>query len=226
MGPGELAANLPLHTGGEAGAAAALQTGGLDLVNNLLGRHRGQHLCQCCIAVIGNILVNVFGVDDAAVPQGNPNLILIEGSVGKGGCLAGLVDLAVNKARNGAALEDMLLHNLLNILGGDVAVEHALGIDHNVGTLGAQAETSGLDHPHLFIQVMCLQLLFKLRDDAGSTCGFTAGTGTDKDMGSYKIHIMYLLILLRRWCTPSPPAYLQGAGPQSGAPFRGSSLHR
>ena len=49
----------PLHAGGEAGAAAAAQAGGLHLVDDLLGRHLGEHLGQGLVAVAGDVLVDL-----------------------------------------------------------------------------------------------------------------------------------------------------------------------
>ena len=53
--------------------------------------------------------------------------------------------LLVQQAGDDAALEDMLLHDLGDILRGHMAVEAALGIDYNHGAQGAQAEAAGLD---------------------------------------------------------------------------------
>ena len=69
------ARGIPLEPCWEAGAAAPFQAGDLDLLNHLFGCHRGEHLFNGLIAVICQIVVNIFRIDNAAVPQCNPRLL-------------------------------------------------------------------------------------------------------------------------------------------------------
>ena len=46
--------------------------------DDLFAGHFGEHLGQGLVAVKGDVLVDIFGVDDAAVPQGDALLLLVE----------------------------------------------------------------------------------------------------------------------------------------------------
>ena len=90
----------PLLTGGEAAAAPAPQTGIQDALHHLLRGHLAEHLAQGHVAVVGDVLVDVLRVDDAAVLQRHPALLFVE--VGLPQALDGvLLDrLGVEKAEN------------------------------------------------------------------------------------------------------------------------------
>ena len=52
----------PLHARGEAGAAAAADAAGLDLLDNLLRLHRRQHAFGVFVAAVGNVGVDLVAV--------------------------------------------------------------------------------------------------------------------------------------------------------------------
>ncbi len=62
-----------ISAGGETGAAAAAQTGLLDLVDDLLLLHP-ERLGQSLIAAVGDVVVDIGGVDVAAVTHGDAHL--------------------------------------------------------------------------------------------------------------------------------------------------------
>ena len=68
----------PLLPGGEAAAAAPAQAAVLDGLDDLIGGHPRQHTAQCLVAVHGNVLVDIFGVNDTAVAQGHAVLLFVE----------------------------------------------------------------------------------------------------------------------------------------------------
>ena len=68
----------PLLAGGEAAAAAPAQSAVLDGLNDLIGGHLGQHAAQRLVAVHGDVFIDIFGVDDAAVAQRHTLLLFIE----------------------------------------------------------------------------------------------------------------------------------------------------
>ena len=81
---------LPLHARREAGAAAAAQAGGEDLLDDLLRRHRRERLARGLVAAPRQVLVQALRVDDADVAQGDAVLRLVERDVvGAGDALAG-----------------------------------------------------------------------------------------------------------------------------------------
>ena len=57
-----LAQELPLEAGEEAGAAAAAQLGGLDLLDHQFGIGVDQHLVERLVAADGDVLLDVVGL--------------------------------------------------------------------------------------------------------------------------------------------------------------------
>ena len=156
----------PLHTGGEAGASAAAEAGILDHLDDLLGSHLGQNLAQRGVAVLGYVLVDVLRVDDAAVPQGDSSLLCVEGRLVQGfdGVIL-LHGLLIQQALDDSSLQQMLFHDLRNVLYLHHAVEGALRIyDHNRAQ-GAQAEAAGADHVDFVFQAPGLDFFFHLLND-------------------------------------------------------------
>ena len=172
--------HLPLAPGGEARAAPAAQAGGQNVVDDLLGRNLlSENSAQGGVAVHADVLVNLLGVDDAAVAQGNAQLVLIEGGLGQAGGDAALVTLHVEEALHNAALHDMLGHNLGHVLRSDLGVAGPLGVDHHDGPHGAQAEAAGLDHLGLSLHALGLQLTLQRLNNLGAVGGGAAGARAD-----------------------------------------------
>ena len=64
-----------------AGAAAAAQLGGLDLLDDHLRVGVDQHLIERLVAADGDVLLDIVGADQAAVAQHDLLLRLEEGNV-------------------------------------------------------------------------------------------------------------------------------------------------
>ena len=64
-----LGQKIPLVAGEEAGAAAATQPGGLDLLDHGVFAAVDEHLVEGLVAADGDVFLNVGGVDEAAVAQ-------------------------------------------------------------------------------------------------------------------------------------------------------------
>ena len=74
----DVACELPFHTGREAAAASAAQTGIEDFLNDLFRRHRGQDLVECPVAVSADVFIDIFRIDQTAVAECNTVLLCIE----------------------------------------------------------------------------------------------------------------------------------------------------
>jgi hypothetical protein len=102
------------------------------------------------------------------------------------------VDALVGEAQalDGTAADEMLAHDLLGILGLDVAVPDGLGIDDDGGAVLALVEAAGLVDAHAAAEVCGLRGLLQGYMNIASATGCTRGTrrtvwaliGTDKDM--------------------------------------------
>ena len=142
--PGE----LPLQAGEEAGAAAAAQPGVFHLAHHVLGRHLVQHLAQRSVTVAGDVLVDAFRVDEAAVAEGDADLFAVEGDVVVQRQGLVLDRLLVGQAFDRAALEQRLLDHLGDVARLHLAVEDALGVDHHDRPHGAEAAAAGGHYAH------------------------------------------------------------------------------
>src|SRR5208282_2990683 len=73
-----LAHDLPLPARRETCTATAAQATGLDLADDLLRCHRGEHLAEGAVTITGDVLLDVFRVDDAAVVADDAHLTVEE----------------------------------------------------------------------------------------------------------------------------------------------------
>ena len=136
----------PLDAGREAAAAAPAQAGVLDGLDDLLRRHFGQHLAESHIAVHRDVFVDDLRVDDAAVAQRHALLLFVESGVAQRNValMVGVSGVFIDQPLNDAALEQMLLDDLRDILHRHTAVKGPLRINDHDGAEGAQAEAAGL----------------------------------------------------------------------------------
>ena len=88
--------------------------------------------------------------------------------------------VVIDQALHGAALEQVLGDDLVDVVGGDAAVERAVGIDDDHGTELAQAEAAGADELNLVLQVVLLECSLETILDLLASRGGAAGTATDK----------------------------------------------
>ena len=178
---GLLHGELPLHTGGEAGAAAAAETRLEHLVDDLLGRHLEENLLESLIAVAGDVVIDLLGIDNAAVPQNDAVLLLIEGNIGVGDELLGLIGI-VTETRDDTALNEVLGDDFLNVLGLDLNVERTLRKNLDERTLFAETETSGNDYLNLLGETGGLEFLLEHFDDAVTAARHARGAAANQNV--------------------------------------------
>ena len=151
-------AQRPLAAGGEPAAAAPAQAGIGDLLDDVLGRHLGQHLAEGGIAVHRDVFLDALGIDHAAVAQHHAVLRFVECGIIKGNvALHRLVGagVVIHQPLHDAALEQMLVHDLVDVLRLDAAVERAVRMHDDHGAERAQTEAAGLDDLDLVLQPAC-----------------------------------------------------------------------
>ncbi|OPY04819.1 MAG: hypothetical protein A4E67_02230 [Syntrophaceae bacterium PtaB.Bin038] len=136
---------LPLEPRREPGAAAAAQARFEDLRDDLLGRHLREGLSHARVAVAGDVLLDVLGVDEAAVSQHPEILKREEGDLLHRGDTLFLARLLVEEPLDGASLDEVLLDELGDVLRLDAHVDDAFGVDDHDGPLRAEAVAPGLD---------------------------------------------------------------------------------
>ena len=178
---GLLHGELPLHAGGEAGAAAAAETRLEHLVDDLLGRHLEENLLESLVAVAGDVVIDLLGIDDAAVPQNDAVLLLVEGNVGVGDELLSLIGI-VAETRDDATLNEVLGDDFLNVLGLDLNVERTLRKNLDERTLFAETETSGNDYLNLLGETGGLEFLLEHFDDAVTAARHARGAAANQNV--------------------------------------------
>jgi len=172
---------LPFCAGREARAAASAKAAGLHDVDHLLRRHLGEHFAECEVTVNGDIFVDVFRVDYAAVAQRNTPLGLIEGRIRKRGnavrhflCL-GVVDQAFDRT----AFEQVLADDLGDVFFRHAAVERPFRVNDHDRAESAEAEATGLDDFDLFVEPLFFEFFFQVLPNCGAAAGRAAGTAAD-----------------------------------------------
>ena len=176
---GLLLGELPLHAGGEARAAAAAETRLEHFFDDLLGRHLEENLLESLVAVAGDVILDLLGIDDAAVSQNDAVLLLVERNVGVGDELLGLIGI-VAEARNDAALDEVLGDDFLDVLGLDLNVERALRKNLDERTLFAETETAGNDDLNLLGETGGLEFLLERFDDAVTAARHARGAAANQ----------------------------------------------
>ena len=178
---GLLHGELPLHTGGESRAAAAAETRLEHLIDDLLGRHLEENLLERLVTVAGDVILDLLGIDNAAVSQNDAVLLLIERNVGVGYELLGLIGI-VAEARNDAALDEVLGDDLLNVLGLDLNIERTLRKNLDERTLFAETETAGNDYLNLLGETGGLEFLLEHFDDAVTAARHARGAAANQNV--------------------------------------------
>ena len=173
---------IPLFTGGEAGAAAAAKAGIGDDLDDFLGRHLVEHLVQRGITVHRDILVNVFGIDRAAVAQRNALLLCIErGVLQRADRLAAF---AVHELLDNAAALEVLFNDLFRFFSGHFNICNFFfaclqDLDH--GLILTDTDTAGLCDAHLIGKARLGDFLRQGIQHGTRAGSNTAGRHTDDD---------------------------------------------
>ena len=158
--------------------------------------HFGEHLGQGLIAVKGDVLVDIFGVDDAAVAQGDALLLLVEADFVQGldfgGAFVG--GALIQKLGHDTALDQVLFDDFVDVFDLNAAIESAFRIYDNNGAGGAQAEAAGLYQLDFLIQALFGQQLGEALVQLRRTGRSTAGTAADQDRRTEKVHYVSLLL--------------------------------
>jgi hypothetical protein len=113
------------------------------------------------------------------------------------------VDAGFGKAQalDGAALDEVLMDDLVDVAGVDVAVPDGLGVDDDDGTVLTLVEAAGLIGADLVLEAGVLdcvlegrlELFGSLRKTAGAGGGFIALVGADEYVAFKERHLRWIL---------------------------------
>ena len=178
-----LLCKLPLKTGRESSAAASAQSGFLDYVNDVITRKFGKALCKSLITVERDILVDVFGIDNAAVAKGDTLLLFVEIYLVERTNLVTFVNAAlIEQIPDDAALEKMLVNDALNIIDLYVAVEGSLGVYDYDRTCFAKTEAARVDNAHFLFKTGFSDLFVEFFDYVPRAGRRASGTCTYENL--------------------------------------------
>ena len=171
---GLLLRELPLHAGGETSATAAAETGLEYLLDDLLGRHVEKHLLDGLVAVTGDVVLDLLGINHAAVAEHDAVLLLVERDVRLGDEVRSLIGVIAETLYD-SALDEMLGDDLLDVLRLHLDIERTLREYLDDRPLLAESKASGSDNLNGGVKPLRLQLGLELIDDLVAAAGKARG---------------------------------------------------
>ncbi len=154
-------AELPFFRGGKARPAAPAKPRAAHPVDHLFRGHLGQGLAERLVAVLGDVVFDILGVDLPAVAQDNPDLF------GFGGAQF-FID---RRRRRGQelfrhpAFQEVLLNQIGDIIHREVGVMNTFRVDHHLRPFGAPTQAGCLQNLNLVDETLVDQFILKRVDD-------------------------------------------------------------
>jgi len=174
----------PFASGGESRAATSAKTGSGNFIDDLLRGHFGQNLTQSGITVHGNVFVDVFRINHAAVAQRGAALFGVKIGFIQGFDAVFHNRLLIEQTLDDTALEQMLFHDFGNILHRDAAVKAAFRINNHDRAERAKAKAAGAHHVYFFFQPAFCNFFLQGFNDFFAVRGGTTRTAAYKHIGT------------------------------------------
>ena len=172
----------PLSAGGEACTAASAETGIKDGLDNFLGGHGGDDLCESLVAVASDVFVDAFRVDNTAVTESDALLLCIEGSLVESEDVIALYGFAVKELANGVAANEVFGNDFVHIFGLNLAVEGTFGINDHDRAECAKTETTGGNNLDFVCDACDFKLFYESFANVHGVRGGTASTAANEDV--------------------------------------------
>ena len=172
----------PLSACGEACAAASADAGIKNGLDNFLGSHGGERLCESLVAVACYVFVDAFGIDNAAVTECNAVLLCIEGSLVESEDVVALYGFAVKELANGVTANEVFGNDFVHIFGLNLAVEGTFGINDHDRTECAKTETTGGNDLDFVCDACDFKLFYESFTNVHGVRGGTTRTAANEDV--------------------------------------------
>ncbi len=179
---------VPLHPGREARAAASAEPGSSELADDLIARQLEEGPFKTAVAVPGDVLVDVLGINCAAVAEHDPELLLVELDVLHLGVLLRQV-LVIQQPLDLPAFDDVLGDQFLGVGGLDLHIEGIFRQDFDDRSLLTEAETARLDDLHLIDNPVGFALFDQILVDCVGFARLTGRTAANQDV-VFKCHYL------------------------------------
>jgi len=124
---------------GKTGAAPAPEAGGLHLSDDLLRGHLQKRFARPKITIPGDVVVDHFRIDHSLVAQDQGFLLREKRDIHQKRYALLSVRILEHEPLKGLPVDQVLLHDGDRVIGFDLLVKDAVGLDHHDGTLGANS---------------------------------------------------------------------------------------
>ena len=174
--------DLPLEARREARAAAPADARVEHLLHDVHRLHLRERLGEALVALVGDVLLEVLRLDEAAVAQRDALLLGVERHLGVVVDLLLERRLHVEQALDDLVADDVLRDDLRGVLGLDLDVEDVVGHDLHDRALGAEAEAARLDHADVVLEARGLDLGAEVRHELLGVRRVAAGAAAADDV--------------------------------------------
>ncbi len=184
----------PLASGGEAGPAAPLEPGSVDLGDHFRRGHLGHRFGQGFVAAVDDVILDALRVDAPGPLQHNALLGGERALAGaQPGDLPGQLSHGGEQAFHHPALVQVFLHQVVGVFGTHRPVDHRLGVDHHHRDGVVPPEVAHRGQSDLIGQTKGLDLFLKrlrefLRPELDAQ-----GVGRYQNHRSDRFHLAFLL---------------------------------
>ena len=189
------AGELPFQPRGETAAAPASEPGAFDFVDDFLRGHFREAFAQGGVAVASDVFLDVFRIDEAAVAQGDAQLLFVKFhvlGVADGGFL---FRVFIKKALYFTPFDDVFVDNFFRVFRFDLYIEGVVRHDFDNRSLFAEPEAAGGNDLHVVVQVFFLQAFFQLVDDVLAGGSPASRTAADENVHFITHRIAFLLLI-------------------------------
>ena len=160
-----LGREFPFGSRRESRSTTTPQAGELHLLDHLFASHIEQGMGKSLVSTPGNVFIDLFRIDDSAIPEGDADLLAIERDFLVTGQLFVGIRHLVGESADDPSLDERFFNDRLDVPGLHLAVEDPLGIDDHDRSHGTEAPTSCLYDTDLFFQSSTGDLLGHCTDD-------------------------------------------------------------
>src|SRR6266567_3536691 len=155
----------------------------LDLGDDILRLHLGEHLRQGLIATDGEVVFKAFRIDLSVEAENEAFLILVEWNVVLKGCFFACVRINIEQTIDNFLLFKGMRDDLADVFRLHLEVADPLWVDHDDWTLLAEPVASGSPEIYLGFEPVVFQFLYNSGCNFLTAGSMTGTTGAERNTG-------------------------------------------